>query len=108
MSNSPSSLSRREFVGAAGLLGVAALPLWPRLAFAERFRRDAAFARAAGATPLVVPFAPSRVRLHAGPVLDALQVNRKHLLAQEPDRLLHSYFNRRLRHSLDARRCRCR
>ena len=85
-----SPLSRRDFVGAAGLLGVA-LPLWPRLAFADRFRRVAEFGRAAGVTPLVVPFAPSRVRLHAGPVLDALQVNRKHLLAQEPDRLLHTF-----------------
>jgi hypothetical protein len=38
-----------------------------------------------------LPFDRSRVRLLPGPLLDATQVNRRFLMAQEPDRLLHTF-----------------
>jgi len=37
-------------------------------------------------TPLVRPFDLARVRLLPGPVLDAMLVNRRFLMAQDPDR----------------------
>src|SRR5262245_22846016 len=40
---------------------------------------------------LASPFALNRVRLHAGPFLDALEVNRRFLLAQDENRLLHTF-----------------
>ncbi|HEX3766269.1 MAG TPA: beta-L-arabinofuranosidase domain-containing protein [Kofleriaceae bacterium] len=46
---------------------------------------------AAAATPRIRPFAPSRVRLRPGPVLDAAEVNRRFILGQDPDRLLHNF-----------------
>src|SRR5437867_1708982 len=39
----------------------------------------------------VRPFDLDRVRLHPGPFLDALEVNRRFLLAQDEDRLLHMF-----------------
>ena len=42
-------------------------------------------------TPLVRPFDLARVRLLPGPFLDAMQVNRRFLMAQDPDRLLHTF-----------------
>lgn len=42
-------------------------------------------------TPLARPFDLSRVRLHPGPFLDAMEVNRRFLLAQGEDRLLHTF-----------------
>jgi len=42
-------------------------------------------------TPIARPFDLSRVRLGAGPLRDALLVNRRFLLAQDPDRLLHTF-----------------
>ena len=41
--------------------------------------------------PLARPFDLDRVRLHPGPFLDALEVNRRFLLAQDEDRLLHMF-----------------
>ncbi|HLZ44654.1 MAG TPA: beta-L-arabinofuranosidase domain-containing protein, partial [Gemmatimonadales bacterium] len=41
--------------------------------------------------PLVQPFDLDRVRLGPGPFLDALEVNRRFLLAQNEDRLLHTF-----------------
>lgn len=41
--------------------------------------------------PLVRPFDLARVRLHPGPFLDAMLVNRRFLMAQDPDRLLHMF-----------------
>lgn len=42
-------------------------------------------------TPLVRPFDLARVRLRPGPVQDAMLVNRRFLMAQDPDRLLHMF-----------------
>ena len=41
--------------------------------------------------PLARPFDLDRVRLHPGPFLDALEVNRRFLLAQDENRLLHMF-----------------
>ena len=40
---------------------------------------------------LARPFPLDRVRLHPGPFLDALEVNRRFLLAQDENRLLHTF-----------------
>ena len=40
---------------------------------------------------VALPFDRSRIRLRPGPVLDAAEVNRKFFLAQDPDRLLHTF-----------------
>ena len=70
-------MKRREFVSsvaaAAGLAGL-------RLPIPD-------------STPAMLarPFALDRVRLHPGPFLDALEVNRRFLLAQDGDRLLHMF-----------------
>ena len=45
----------------------------------------------APATPRVRPFALSRVRLRPGIWLDAAEVNRRFVLGQDPDRLLHNF-----------------
>src|ERR1051326_8486484 len=42
-------------------------------------------------TPLARPFDLARVRLLPGPVFDAMLVNRRFLMAQDPDRLLHMF-----------------
>lgn len=44
-----------------------------------------------GTLPALSPFALSRVRLLAGPFRDAMEVNRRFLLQQDPDRLLHMF-----------------
>src|SRR5690242_6842183 len=66
---------RRQFLRAA-----AAAALLPK-------RRS----QAAPASPMIRPFALSQVRLRPGPVLDAAQVNRRFVLGQDPDRLLHNF-----------------
>ena len=43
------------------------------------------------AAPLALPFDPARVKLLPGPLSDATRLNRKFLLAQDPDRLLHTF-----------------
>ena len=84
----PPPLSRRGFVGAAAALAVAP-SLFARTAWGAGHRP----ALPGGAAPRVVarPFPLARVRLGAGPVRDALEVNRRHLLSQDPDRLLHMF-----------------
>lgn len=78
-------VSRRTLVSAAALgAAVMPLPLWPRLAFGQPTSPSAA-------RSVVQPFDLKFVRLRSGPVLDALEVNRRHLLAYEPDRLLHTF-----------------
>lgn len=77
-------INRREFVGAAAT-AAAALAVLPRFGYGNRAR-----------TPVephfaVKPFAVSQVRLRAGPFLEAAQVNQRYLLAQDPDRLLHTF-----------------
>ncbi|MFO0583529.1 MAG: glycoside hydrolase family 127 protein [Anaeromyxobacter sp.] len=76
------ALDRREFltVSALGALGLSAPEA---LALAD--------AAPAGAQPRLEPFPLSRVRLLDGPLRDAALVNRRHLLALDPDRLLHTF-----------------
>jgi DUF1680 family protein len=76
-------MARREFLSAGAL--AAALPLLPRMALGE--------AGAAAHPPpmLAQPFDLRDVRLLPGPVLDALMINRRYLLALDPDRLLHTF-----------------
>jgi uncharacterized protein len=76
-------LSRRSFLTIS--LGAAALPLWARPVWGVQGSAPD------GAAALVVPFDLSTVRLRQGPVLDAMDVNRRYLVALEPDRLLHMF-----------------
>ena len=78
-------LPRRTFLSLT--LASAAAPLLPRPVHANTPLRAAP-----GAPPgLVRPFALSAVRLRPGPALDALEINRRFLMAQDPDRLLHMF-----------------
>lgn len=80
-------IARRTFLSAT-TFGVAALPVWSRVgwaALAPSASRDATRAL------VVHPFDLEQVRLHAGPVLEALEVNRRHLMGLDPDRLLHMF-----------------
>lgn len=75
-------MKRRDFLAAtASTAATFAMPRWPA------WRLDAA----TPITPLVHPFDLSQVRLRPGPVLDALLANRRFLMAQDPDRLLHTF-----------------
>jgi DUF1680 family protein len=75
-------MKRRDFL--ATTAAAASLPLVRRLPQARR--ADGALPH-----PLTVPFELARVRLRPGPFLDAAQVNRRFLMAQDPDRLLHTF-----------------
>jgi DUF1680 family protein len=46
---------------------------------------------AAAATPRIRPFAASQVRLRPGVMFDAAEVNRRFILGQDPDRLVHNF-----------------
>lgn len=70
------TVSRRDLLALLAL--GAAAPLLPAAA-------------SAAVQPRWRPFAPGAVRLAAGPVLDALEVNRRALLALDPERLLHMF-----------------
>lgn len=76
-------MKRRDFIAVtASTTATLATRRWPRWRFEP----------APGAiTPLVHPFDLTRVRLLPGPVLDAMLVNRRFLMAQDPDRLLHMF-----------------
>jgi len=75
-------MKRRDFLASTVLTAAsAALPLRLRLPPVE----DAA------PKPAALPFDLTRVRLGAGPFKDALDVNRRFLMAQDPDRLLHTF-----------------
>ena len=75
-------MKRRDFlVAGAATAASAALPLRHSLQRSE----------AAAPKPAALPFDLSRVRLGAGPFKDALDVNRRFLMAQDPDRLLHTF-----------------
>ena len=79
------TLTRRRFVNAAAL--AVALPSAPTALFASENR-----APIGDAPRLVVkPFDLQDVRLRTGEVFDALAVNRRHLMAYDPDRLLHTF-----------------
>ena len=71
-------IDRRSFVHAS-LLSAGALSYWPRIALGQERRIVAQ------------PFELSQVRLRPGAALDAMNVNRRHLLAYDPDRLLHTF-----------------
>lgn len=72
-------LARRTFLQAS-MLSAGALSSWPRLIFAESPGRIVAR-----------PFELSQVRLRPGAALDAMNVNRRHLMGYDPDRLLHMF-----------------
>jgi DUF1680 family protein len=73
-------VSRRTLLGAA--LAGATLPLaW----------REAAALAVSGGSLRASPFAPGRVSLGDGAAARAHDVNRRHLLALDPDRLLHMF-----------------
>src|SRR5512142_806027 len=74
------AMRRRDFLAATA---AAALPL-------HRYGRIRPPADE-GSAPPVRPFDLSAVRLLPGPFLAAMQVNRRFLLAQDPDRLLHTF-----------------
>jgi DUF1680 family protein len=71
-------MKRRDFVALSAAAAV--LPL---------SRRWTASGSPAG--PAAEPFDLSRVRLLPGPLYDEMEINRKFLLAQNPDRLLHTF-----------------
>jgi uncharacterized protein len=73
-------MNRRDFLAATAAAAALRLPRWPYPA-----RRGGA------PTPLARAFALDRVRLGPGPFRDATEVNRRFLLAQDPDRLLHMF-----------------
>jgi DUF1680 family protein len=73
-------MRRRAFLAAAA----ATVPLW-------RARRMLVPAADVAPAPVARPFDLARVRLLGGPFLDALDVNRRFLMAQDPDRLLHMF-----------------
>src|SRR5215469_4577231 len=81
-----SRMPRRTFLSMT-LLSAAAAPLLPR---ADRANTSASAATGA-ARGLMRPFALRAVRLRPGPLLDALEVNRRFLMTQDPDRLLHMF-----------------
>ncbi|HZJ67104.1 MAG TPA: beta-L-arabinofuranosidase domain-containing protein [Kofleriaceae bacterium] len=68
-------MQRRQFIATTA---ACALAPWPVLA-------------AGPARPRIRPFAPSQVRLRPGPALDAAEVNRRFVLGQDVDRLLHNF-----------------
>ncbi|HEU5217490.1 MAG TPA: beta-L-arabinofuranosidase domain-containing protein, partial [Gemmatimonadales bacterium] len=71
-------MKRREFVALS--TAAAALPLSRRWTLVPPPPAAA-----------VTPFDLSRIRLLPGPLYDEMQVNRRFLLAQDPDRLLHTF-----------------
>jgi uncharacterized protein len=78
-------IDRREFVSAS-LLSAGVLSYWPPAIFAQAPQKPSASAQFRAR-----PFELSQVRLRPGPVLDAMNTNRRHLLAYDPDRLLHTF-----------------
>src|SRR5579862_9434701 len=78
-------LKRRNFLSLTAI--AAAAPLLPRAALAALTGPPGD-----GAVHFKVhPFELSAVRLGPGPVLDALETNRRYLMALDPDRLLHMF-----------------
>ena len=77
-------LPRRSFLSMTAL--AAASPLVP-----EVIQAALATAAASGGARAARPFDLQAVRLTDGPVLEALEVNRRFLMGQDPDRLLHMF-----------------
>jgi uncharacterized protein len=82
----PRRVPRRTFLSMTALSAAASAP-WSRTAFAALGGREA---QPAERVP-VRPFALAAVRLRAGAALDALEVNRRHLMGLDTDRLLHMF-----------------
>jgi uncharacterized protein len=78
-------LKRRNFLSLTAI--AAAAPLLPRAALAALTEP----AGAGAAHFKLHPFELSAVRLGPGPVLDALETNRRYLMALDPDCLLHMF-----------------
>ncbi|MFI5235992.1 MAG: beta-L-arabinofuranosidase domain-containing protein, partial [Gemmatimonadales bacterium] len=72
---------RRDFLTSTAV--AATIPLLPRISWRDR--------TSAGPPPRVLPFDLARITLRPGPVRDAAEVNRRFLLAQDADRLLHTF-----------------
>ena len=70
-------MKRRDFIASVAAASGLATLRWP--------------VYNAPALPRVRPFDLERVRLRPGLFLDAMEVNRRFLLAQDPDRLLHTF-----------------
>jgi len=85
--------SRREFVAkAAAVAAGATLPLWPRTGLGAMLAPDPfAEPAKAGARFKVHAFDIRRVRLAPSAFRDAMEVNRRYLMALDPDRLLHMF-----------------
>ena len=78
-------IDRRTFV-AASALSAWMLPGWARLSLAA-----AADTAAQGGRSVATPFPLSQVRLRPGVAHDQLEINRRHLLDYDPERLLHMF-----------------
>ena len=81
-------LSRREFVVATGVTGIAAMMPRQLLAMHRSLLDSIPAVERRG---VAQPFGIASVRLLPGPFLDATEVNRRYLLALDPDRLLHMF-----------------
>jgi len=81
------TLNRRHFLASAGTVALAG-PLLARSAWA---RAAAESASGVGARVKARPVPLQAVRLAPSPFADAVEANRKVLLALEPDRLLHNF-----------------
>ena len=77
------AVKRRQFLATTTL---AALPNLEAAAAASAFQ-----AQARAPAPAATPFPLNRVHLRPGIVYDQQQINRRFLLAQDPDRLLHTF-----------------
>lgn len=82
----PRRFPRRTFLSMTAL-SAAATTRWSRAALAARGGREAD----QGDRVRVRPFPLSAVRLRAGAALEALEVNRRYLMALDSDRLLHMF-----------------
>ncbi len=77
--------ARRIFL-ANSALGAAMAAMWPKLALSQSQLDVNAMPM-----PRLRAFDLKDIRLNPGPVLEALEINRRYLMAQSPDRLLHTF-----------------
>ena len=84
-------INRREFFERAAIAGAALPVLQSAESHLARLSRLAREFAAAPITFAAVPFDLHDVRLLPGPQLTALEINRKYMLALDPDRLLHVF-----------------
>jgi uncharacterized protein len=86
----PRRFPRRTFLSMTALT-VAATTRWSRAALATPGAREGEHEGEHADRVRVRPFALSAVRLRAGAALEALEVNRRYLMALDTDRLLHMF-----------------